>query len=487
MRMATTASLLGLASLGLVTGCPDRTISEVNPEQGRVESKSFPINLNRDVDILFVVDDSGSMADKQQNLRDNFPNFINVLNTIQGGLPDIHLGVVSSDMGVLATDGQLGPNLPGTGGCTMRGDDGRLQTSGAAVTGTFISDIKNPDNTRSTNYTGDLSSVFGQMAGLGAGGCGFEQHLHAMKRALEPNNTANDGFIRDNAFLAVIFLADEDDCSAKNTMLWGADGGSLGNRQSFRCTRFGVTCDVGGATDQAMAQVGVKDQCHPNDNSAILETVSTFVQNLKDLKEDDQKIIVAGIIGTVDPFAVEMRTINGNADLALAHSCTYNPPGGGGAQVADPPIRLQFFLDQFPNRSTATTICQADLSGGLQLIGELLKESIGNPCITGKLLDTDAGAGGIQPDCTVSYIANFGKPNAQETPLPQCDAGVDPDNPPEQPCWRIFKDTTACPCNNTLDPDCNVANDFDNLVLQILDRITQPDGTQVVANCVTEA
>lgn len=480
MRKAvTTSSLLGLATVGLLTGCPDRTISEVNPEQGRVESKSFPINLNRDVDILFVVDDSGSMADKQQSLRDNFPNFINVLNTIQGGLPDVHIGVVSSDMGTKAEqDATPAPRIDpvGQGGCADSGDDGRLQVGAAPVTGTFISDIKQTDGSRVRNYTGDLATVFGQMASLGAGGCGFEQHLHSMRRALD-NNPANAGFIRPDAFLAVIFLADEDDCSMAHTTLLGPDGGPLGPRQSFRCTRFGVKCDVGGANDTEMNAIGVKSQCKPDEASAHVESVTKYVNFLKGVKEDDNKIIVAGIMGNLDPFAVEMRTINNQSQPALAHSCTFNGPTG--PQFADPPVRLQFFLDQFPNRSTATTICQADLSGGLQLIGELLKESIGNPCITGKLLDTNPDQAGIQPDCTVSYITNFGKPNAVETPLQQC--GVGP-----EPCWEIQKDIANCPCNAMLDPTCDTANEFDNLILKINDPVAQPDGTQVVANCVTE-
>ena len=39
------------------------------------------------------------MLDEQTNLKNNFPNFINVLNSIEGGLPNIHLGVVSTDLG----------------------------------------------------------------------------------------------------------------------------------------------------------------------------------------------------------------------------------------------------------------------------------------------------------------------------------------------------------------------------------------------------
>ncbi|MEO8705217.1 MAG: hypothetical protein ABI867_34545 [Kofleriaceae bacterium] len=476
------SSVLGIATIGLLAGCPDRTISEVNPEQGRVESKSFPINLNRDVDILFVIDDSGSMADKQASLRENFPNFINVLNTIQGGLPDVHIGVVTSDMGAKGEDdaspgsavGQVG-----NGGCANTGKSGNLQRGAAPLNGAevFISDIKNTDGTRQKNYAGDLATVFGQMASVGIGGCGFEQHLHAMKKALDGNG-ANAGFLRQDAFLAVIFLADEDDCSMAHSTLLGADGGPLGPQQSFRCTRFGIKCEVGGATDAAMNQVGVKDQCHPDDASAHLQTVSKYVSFLKGLKDDDQKVIVAGILGTIDPFAVENRTINMQSQPALAHSCTFN--GATGPQVADPPIRLQFFLDQFPNRSTSTTICQQDLSGGLQLIGELLKESLGNPCITGDILDTDEAAPGLQAECSVSYITNFGKANATEEILPECDAGLG-----NKPCWHLLKDATLCPCAVT-DLECNPADQNENLILKIEDDVAQPDGTQVVAGCVTE-
>src|SRR3954468_17978417 len=91
-----TFSVLGLS---LLTGCPDRTISKVEPQQGRVEYKDIPIKINRKIDLLFVIDDSPSMADKQANLKANFDKFINVLNTIEGGLPDVHIGVVTSDLG----------------------------------------------------------------------------------------------------------------------------------------------------------------------------------------------------------------------------------------------------------------------------------------------------------------------------------------------------------------------------------------------------
>src|SRR5690606_21079623 len=125
---------------------------------------------------LFVIDDSPSMLDKQTNLRNNFPNFINVLNTIEGGLPDVHLGVVSSDLGTSAASGSPGPGIgSGPGSCSANGKNGNLQLGQATamVSGTFISDIRASDGTRTTNYAGTLSQAFSAMASIGASGCGF--------------------------------------------------------------------------------------------------------------------------------------------------------------------------------------------------------------------------------------------------------------------------------------------------------------------------
>src|SRR5689334_11033098 len=236
----TFVSFLAIAFGSLLAGCPDRTISEVNPQQGRVEYKEIPVNLNRNVDILFVIDDSPSMLDKQTNVKTNFPKFIDVLNTIQGGLPDVHIGVVTSDIGTKGTQDPAPASpigLVGMGGCSGTGKSGNLQTFGATgdlmAGSVFISDIKTSTGARQTNYTGNLTDVFAKLASAGAGGCGFEQHLEAMHRALD-NNPANATFLRPDAFLAVIFLADEDDCSMSHSTLLGPEGPALGPLQSFR-------------------------------------------------------------------------------------------------------------------------------------------------------------------------------------------------------------------------------------------------------------
>jgi hypothetical protein len=475
MRNAvTTTSLLSLAALGLLAGCPDRTISKVNPQQGRVEYKDIPVTVNRNIDILFVIDDSPSMLDKQTNLKNNFPNFINVLNTIEGGLPNVHLGVVSSDVGTKgADDAQAGPGIgSGPGSCSGNGDSGNLQTNMTTlVSGTFISDVLNNDGTRTTNYTGSLANAFSAIASLGASGCGFEQHLEAAKRALN-NNPANAGFLRPNAFLALVFIQDEDDCSISHSTLLGSDTSTLGPLQSFRCNRFGHVCAQGGADPNAMNTVGPKGGCTSAPNSQYLTKVADYVTYFKGLKSDPSNVIVAAIAGPTTPYEVELRTPpgGGSAIPAVAHSCTYN--GANGPEVADPSVRLKELLDQFPNRSTFSTICQQDLSGALIQIAQLLKTVIGSPCIDGKLADVDPMTAGAQYDCSVSDVRNYGKANQTETVLPQCNNTATPASSTNKPCWSI-----------QVDPKCGGPG---MLTLKIERNEAPADDTHVISYCVTE-
>jgi hypothetical protein len=461
--------LTSLLGLGLLAGCPDRTISEVSPEQGRVEYKDIPVDVNRKVDILFVIDDSPSMLDKQINLKANFPNFINVLNTIQGGLPDVHIGVVTSDLGASDAGGM---SASGVSGCTGNGKAGALQTYGTAlVTGKYISDAPPTvmGGMRMTNYTGALKDAFSAIASAGAAGCGFEQHIEAAKRALQPSNSANAGFLRPDAFLAVVFIADEDDCSLAHSSLLVTDTTQLGPLQSFRCTRFGITCDTGGATPDAMNALGPKSACHSNESGTYLTKISDYITFFKGLKPDDPtQVIMAAIAGVTTPVETELRAPIGSSTQipSLAHSCTYTDVNNM-AEVGDPAIRIHELLDGFPNRSTFSTICQQDLSGGLVLIAQLLKTALGSPCIDGTLA--------MPYDCSVSDVQNYGKANQVETILPECNNTAMPANSTNVPCWAI-----------ETDPMCSAGMHL-TLKIERGGTATPPKGTHTISYCVTEA
>ncbi len=454
-----------LAATGLLAGCPDREVSALVPDPAKVEFKSIPVKVNRNLDLLFVIDNSNSMKEEQDSLRANFPRFINILSTIEGGLPDVHIGVVSSDVG---TNGG-NPYGSGTGSCTRAGGDGILRALTPAHVGgmtnvRYISDIKNETTgMRVTNYSGaPLSEVFSDIANVGDQGCGFEMHLRAMQKAIDPAGHAgasgpNTGFIRDNAYLAVVVIADEDDCSVlpdQGNAFFGQ--GDIDRVGSYACFRSSTVCD-GNLGDQ----VGARENCRTNNNSRYHEKISAFIKSLQDRKGDPSLLIVAGIIGNSNPVTVGTRTIqNGTITVpALVPSCQYQGPNG--TQRAYPGVRLETFLRGFP-QTTTTTICNSDLSGGLEQIARLLKTVIGSPCMDSNLA--------LPPQCNVSDVVNPGKPTEKETRIPPCD-----DSHSVKPCWTLDRDTNKCAATAT------------QLALNI-DRggAIPADGTYVQANCVTE-
>ena len=91
----------------------------------------------------------------------------------------------------------------------------------------------------------------GCVAVLGTGGCEYEQPLEASLAALtrqaEPG-MPNEGFLRNDSLLAIIYVTDEDDCSASNPQLYDNTqtdiNSTLGPLTSYRCFEFGITCDV---------------------------------------------------------------------------------------------------------------------------------------------------------------------------------------------------------------------------------------------------
>ncbi len=464
------AALLAL-SLTLLPGC---SATQQNSQPSRVEI-DIPAVPNRDLDLLFVIDDSASMRDKQLKLKAGFAKFVDVLAALDGGLPSIHIGVVTSDLGTKGTQDTVpGPTIAGRGGCAGEGKTGNLQTYGTPlVVGNFIRDTQNADGTRSKNYTGSLAEAFSAIATAGDSGCFIEQHLEAAKRALD-GNAANAGFLRPNAYLAIVFVADEDDCSLAQSALLASDAAALGPRNSFRCTRLGITCDDGGADSTAMAQAGRKRSCHANNNSPYLTKIDDYVAFFKGLKPDDpNKVVVAGIMGTPEPFEVELRAPRlGDPEIPqLAHSCSYTNSLGQ-PEVADPPIRIKQFLDSFSVRSVARSICDPDLSDGLTQVGQLLASALPAACIDSALADMDPNTEGPQYDCEVVEIASPGDGTQSKTPLPACNNPNSSAESTNKPCWTIGTSAQRCTAKQHQ--------------LLTIERTQDPaPDTRVVARCAT--
>jgi hypothetical protein len=310
---------------------------------------SVLLQPERGLDILFMVDNSSSMDPKQKALATYFPAMIQQLEKLPGGLPDIHIGVISSDFG--AGEGEIG------GSCgSVLGNRGLLwgndnsATAMAGITGAgynqfatvaniangcglnqgarWIADVQDPTGAgRVKNYTGSLTDVFSCLAkAVGTKGCGLEHQLQSVRIALNPQNSINDanmGFLRPKAKLAIVLLTDEDDCSADpysaTDRTPNNDGmftpkGLTGETTGLRCAGRGHVCNgqaipnydstngydgSQGPLSLNFADCAAKDPKNPPDYHWLpLIPVQTIIDDVIQVKNGNRdNIFVAGIIG----------------------------------------------------------------------------------------------------------------------------------------------------------------------------------------------
>lgn len=156
----------------------------------------------KNVDILFVVDDSGSMGDNQESLISSFPGFVAAIQKGLAGAESYHVGVVTTDA---YPHNEVG--------CTGIGDlvteTGGVESSNQAC-GPF------GDGRRYMNESdGDLGGKFACAAKVGVSGNDDERVARALLGAIDPQNNAagacNDGFSRLESLLVVVLITDEDD------------------------------------------------------------------------------------------------------------------------------------------------------------------------------------------------------------------------------------------------------------------------------------
>ncbi|XXX72661.1 hypothetical protein WMF30_33935 [Sorangium sp. So ce134] len=226
------------------------------------------------VDILFVVDNSGSMADKQQILRlataDLVYNIINPVCVFPNGEPvgpseqpstgfdscpagtarvrnpvhDMHIGVISSSLGghgsgacpatVSASNNDMAHLLARSNEQSTTNDLPTYQDKG------FL--VWDPAGSHDPAGDSDFTALYNKLGdiveGVGQAGCGFEAPLESMYRFLvdpEPyeridiegdiavpklvDNTLlqqRRDFLRPDSLVLIVMLSDENDCSIRD-------------------------------------------------------------------------------------------------------------------------------------------------------------------------------------------------------------------------------------------------------------------------------
>ena len=424
VSLAGKSAVLGVCALTpmvMVFGCLERTHAPSTPCTRSVVGQRIQVDNVDEVDLLFLVDNSGSMADEQVALQRELPRLVAALvsgdqdgDGEQDFLPvrSLHVGVISSDMGIgVATSTRLGSCRQGNG------DDGRFQRGNAACaagTSTF-------EFMRGTDATSALAGVSCATT-LGTEGCGLEQQLEATLKSLTPSSAqlwtapgytpprfldpstgsltqaghgldANAGFLRPNSVLAVVLVTDEEDCSASDTTLF-QEGTSarFGSDVQLRCSRFS------------------------DPSQGALHSTQRYIDGLLGLRENASLIVFSAIVGLpqdlvptddapIDYFAIlndprMQYDETGNSADFLRDSCTTFNADGSVRGSADPPRRMLETargLQEGGASVTLSSICSDDFGPAIDGVIRKIGDVLGGACLP-RDLNADA-AGNV--DCDV--------------------------------------------------------------------------------------
>lgn len=261
--------------------------------------------------------------------------------------------------------------LPELEYCATLGDELNL-TSRKYVSYADYVDITNPEDELDAQ---DLQNVIDELnCNAFVGTCDVssssdpERGLDAMRIALDPqfnDLTNNEGFLRDDALLLVVFASDDDDCSV------GTDSRGLASpRQCFET------------------------------NSDQLVPVEEYYRFLtEDVKREESQVFAAAIVGPAQnnyqwsPKAIACTT-RVPGELQSAEACEIKPPEpstgacpnpsigvGPSVSCATPGDRYSRFVRLFGSRGAFGSVCEGNFEPVLQQLARAVRRNIGLNCV----------------------------------------------------------------------------------------------------------
>jgi hypothetical protein len=279
------------ASFGLLT------------DETRFTQNSEPTNGK--IDVLWVIDNSGSMDSSQQRLAAEFQRFIELFDS--KGF-DYRLAVITSDAyrSLFGAD----PNL------RTKFKDG---TDATSHTGVYMVTPTTP-NHQTTFMTNVLQ---------GTSGSGDERQFQSIEIALGHTVNAGFGFPRPDAFLAVIMVSDEDDFSHDGSNYLD---GQYSNAALHSTDRYVAYLDgLTGATAANRSSKYNVNSIHIQDQACLDQLNAEYPGRRIGLRYTDLVDKVNGIKGSLcDDFGTTLSNIS-NKIIELA---------------------TQFYLDRTPQPET---------------------------------------------------------------------------------------------------------------------------------------
>ena len=403
-------------ALALVPACaeddPDPVASNCDDPDGCLATQQ-PLERIDAVDILLVVDNSSSAH--LDAFKRELPRLVNAL--VNGGEEDarfpaaasVHVAVATSDMGL--------PGIEGIHQCYGLGDDGIFIKP---AEGELSCEVSHPGYLAFDGGPAPVATVenVSCLPMLEDRGCGFEQPLEAMLKALWPaSNPAvsfladadgngmlghgedeNEGFLRDDSLLVVVVVTDEDDSSA------------ISNRIFVPAS----VLDPSNPSDAELAMQGLNVRAALNQDD--LYNVGRYIAGLKALRpEHPDRVVFATIAGIppdlLPPTGRELSEIeddeerdeayaelladprmqieiesNGTPDRlddTLASSCEGQPGNEFETRRAFAPVRLVQVARGFGRQGVLGSVCNDDFGASagmlLRAIGTRLTEAASTP------------------------------------------------------------------------------------------------------------
>jgi len=371
------AGTSGSGGVETVSGTGSSSTGIPTPDLPPLDGCDPDVPCQNKIDLLFVIDNSGTMAEEQLNLAKNFPMLIAQLQALDDGQghqvgADVNIMVTTTDVDNPACHGKwVAPDYaPARGSpistpCTER----IARFSGYAPPGlvveeacTDVCDPANPvapsdqfihfDRNGDNVEAGDAAAALACIGPQGIDGCGYEAPLESMLQALNPSACWNDPeacddpewswierpFLRDGAVLAIVLITDEVDCSVRDySIMADADfmepspEDGTPKPSSAICWHAGVECgdldpDTGRYSGCFAANHGKNGAPGVPDDEAVLHPVSRYIQVLDSLRAQGREVIMLGILGVPEV-------------TAHAETPPYEPTEGGIADVQYRPWR----------------------------------------------------------------------------------------------------------------------------------------------------
>ena len=188
MKLSQIAPISMMSSMLLLAAC-EKGGSNFSVLSTTAQYQQESTYVPRKLDVLFVVDNSGSMSSSQTALATNFPSFINYFKN-KGY--DFKIAVTTSDA-------YYGTQFESSS-CSLCVPEHARFRSGT-----------NPKVYVIDRSTPDLEAVFAQNVAVGISGSGDERAFASFEGTL--SSSLNAGFHRSDAYLAVILVSDEEDFS----------------------------------------------------------------------------------------------------------------------------------------------------------------------------------------------------------------------------------------------------------------------------------